>query len=104
MLEMDIGVVCAGYAGQQLLAASLLDEVCGKVGCSFIAGMGDNFYPCVSALHLLDPDVKVLLFPFFAYVLMSCLALVYMLCGCSAIIKGLTSNACQPWANKLGIL
>ena len=51
----------AGYAGQQLLAASLLDEVCGKVGCSFIAGMGDNFYPCVSALHVLD--VKLLWVP-----------------------------------------
>ena len=43
----------AGYAGQQLLAASLLDEVCGKVGCSFIAGMGDNFYPCVSSSDVL---------------------------------------------------
>lgn len=38
----------AGYAEQQLAAATLLDEVCGQRGCQFISGMGDNFYPCVS--------------------------------------------------------
>lgn len=41
-------VMFAGYAEQQLAAATLLDEVCGQRGCQFISGMGDNFYPCVS--------------------------------------------------------
>lgn len=37
---------------QQLAAASLMDEVCGKVGCQAVLGMGDNFYPCGAD----DPD------------------------------------------------
>ena len=31
---------------QQKYAATLLNEVCGEVGCQFVLGMGDNFYPC----------------------------------------------------------
>ena len=31
---------------QQKYAATLINEVCGEVGCQFVLGMGDNFYPC----------------------------------------------------------
>ena len=88
VLEMDAGVMFAGYAGQQLLAASLLDEVCGKVDCSFIVGMGDNFYPCVSALSVLD----IAVFLFFASALLPCPAWCKRSVSGSFIVKCLTSS------------
>ena len=38
--------VFAADAPQQILAAALMNEVCGKAKCDAVIGLGDNFYPC----------------------------------------------------------